>query len=60
MVEFNVRCPLCGEITDVSMLEDEFQNVQDNSDLILRVRCQVCDRIFAKYAYVIFGQDNGV
>lgn len=60
MVDFSLKCPLCGEITDVSMSENDFQEVQDNSDLILRVRCSVCDRIFAKYAYVIFGQENEV
>lgn len=60
MVDFSVKCPLCGEVTEVTMSEEDFQQVQDNSDLILRARCQVCNRIFAKYAYVIFGQENGV
>ena len=58
MAKFSYKCPLCGEISEYETLDENIMEIAKEPDTIMFFKCMICNRTWAKYAYVIFGRDK--
>ena len=53
-IEISMRCPLCGEVGEYGMKKSVLESAKDPNKLIIAC-CPCCKKVFARYAYALFG-----
>ena len=57
-MEFDYKCPLCGEAGTYELPVDAFEYCAINTNALIRCKCPKCLKTWVKYAYVVFGEDK--